>query len=533
MGTLQLPADFQFSYENSVSYPQNLVYRASYLGALQAYTSRLDTAVPKLLVEKDTDADVPFRDFRPTGQGAPFKKQNILSDAALKEWLGDQSTTDPNSPGSVATKVDPKCRFIFLWAAHSRASLKITRRMLVRILSYHQVMPGYLDFISVFGAQNLPRDLRFSGFREQTLLSNSARRQSVPALGRSGRQFQLCYNLKTVSCLSPSTPTKNKEWSIRQAAFHHQFDVDEGTTLWIVTKGNLEIKKRIQDMTGKDGRPEDKSFGTPAECFKSSLAVHLLNSHWSTEDWRWYVQWLEDVVDNETHIAVWGPRGMGEHRREYRPDDLQAVQDYEDKTNEVVMVLEANMDVLISLRKFYENLLKNKNFDLKEACEEDILQFATQVNNMIYDSRMQIARAKLLVQIIDDRKNLILQHLQSQATESMEDLTRKMHNIGIMAQKEAVAMRIITVVTLIFLPATFVSTFFSTDVVKYQNQNSRTGSFSKIAMVRWLEVALPLTVVTLSVGYIWFIRADKNRKHEISCEERLPRYESESKPSIT
>lgn len=76
-------------------------------------------------------------------------------------------------------------------------------------------------------------------------------------------------------------------------------------------------------------------------------------------------------------------------------------------------------------------------------------------------------------------------------------------------------------------------TFFSTDVVKYQNQNSRTGSFSKIAMVRWLEVALPLTVVTLSVGYIWFIRADKNRKHEISCEERLPRYESESKPSIT
>lgn len=46
----------------------------------------------------------------------------------------------------------------------------------------------------------------------------------------------------------------------------------------------------------------------------------------------------------------------------------------------------------------------------------------------------------------------------------MEDLTRKMHNIGIMtqkvgtmAQKEAIAMRIVTVVTLIFLPATFVS----------------------------------------------------------------------------
>ena len=98
---------------------------------------------------------------------------------------------------------------------------------------------------------------------------------------------------------------------------------------------------------------------------------------------------------------------MGEHQREYRPDDLQVVQNCEGKTDEVVMVLEANTDVLISLRKFYENLLNNKSFDLKEACEEDIIQFATQVNNMIYDSRTQIARAKLLVQIIDDRKNLV------------------------------------------------------------------------------------------------------------------------------
>jgi hypothetical protein len=50
-----------------------------------------------------------------------------------------------------------------------------------------------------------------------------------------------------------------------------------------------------------------------------------------------------------------------------------------------------------------------------------------------------------------------MQHLQSQATEKMEILTEKMHKIGSMSQREAVAMKIITVVTLIYLPATFVS----------------------------------------------------------------------------
>lgn len=39
----------------------------------------------------------------------------------------------------------------------------------------------------------------------------------------------------------------------------------------------------------------------------------------------------------------------------------------------------------------------------------------------------------------------------------MEDLTLNMGQIGADSQKEAIAMRIITVVTLVFLPATFVS----------------------------------------------------------------------------
>jgi hypothetical protein len=43
-----------------------------------------------------------------------------------------------------------------------------------------------------------------------------------------------------------------------------------------------------------------------------------------------------------------------------------------------------------------------------------------------------------------------MQHLQSQSTERMEILNRNM-------EKEAIVVRIITIVTLIYLPATFVS----------------------------------------------------------------------------
>ena len=163
-------------------------------------------------------------------------------------------------------------------------------------------MPNYLDFLSVFGKQSTHRELRFSGFRKQTFLQ-PGQGPSVPAVGRSGRCYQLCYNLKTVVNKSkdqkPQPELKDQEWSIRQAAFHHQFDVINGKTLWITTSGHDDIQNEVEDLTGRNARPEDISFGSPEQCFKATLAVHLLFCYWSTQGWRDYLRWLEDVVAQE------------------------------------------------------------------------------------------------------------------------------------------------------------------------------------------------------------------------------------------
>jgi hypothetical protein len=172
--------------------------------------------------------------------------------------------------------------------------------MLTQILTYHQVMPMYLDFLFVFGSQADPTELMFGGFREQIMMRNPPRAMSNPHLRRSGRQFQLCYNLKGVTEKRRDTGNiKLSDWSIREAAIHHQFDVVFGTTLWIVAKGRLDLQQRFKELTGPQGRLEDKSFGSVYECFRSSLAVHLMYCSWSIEDWRWYICWLEEVVKKE------------------------------------------------------------------------------------------------------------------------------------------------------------------------------------------------------------------------------------------
>ena len=318
--------------------------------------------------------------------------------------------------------IEANVSYSFITADSSRAPLKLTQNMLLRILSFHQVMPVYLDFLSVFGSQNEARDLRFSGFREQISLS-STHRALIPELGRSGRQFQLSYNLKAVACKSaPSVELTKRQWTIRQAAIHHQFDMEAGSSLWIITQGHLFIKQSIQEMTAIHGRPEDRAFSTSEDCFRTSLTTHLLNCHWSIEEWRWYIQWLEEVIEKEvcssiglpnqvliylqTNPAVYGTRGA---RGEivYTPEHIQMVQHREDKINEAIMILQANNDVITSLRGFYKRLIDVDDFDLRISCKSNILDFAAQLDDMVYDSKMQIARASVLVKITAERKSLV------------------------------------------------------------------------------------------------------------------------------
>lgn len=151
-------------------------------------------------------------------------------------------------------------------------------------------------------------------------------------------------------------------------------------------------------------------------------------------------------------MAIYGPRGPGYAHKQYKPHHIQDLQYWSDKVKEAIMVLEGNVEVMGALRRFYMNLREQRDFPpaLKDACSEEIQTFDAHLEELVAGINTQISRAQLLSSIIGDRKELIVQHLQGQATERTEQL-----NLNL--EKEAILMRIITLVTLFYLPATFVS----------------------------------------------------------------------------
>jgi hypothetical protein len=376
--------------------------------------------------------------------------------------------------------------------------------MFVAVLTHHQVTPAFLDFIFPFGMQEYPQDFYFSGLREETMLKSPPGGLVVPILGRSGREIRVCYNLKSVETLP-----NNKEWpwSIRQTAVYHSFDVETGKSFWIIVKGNERIRNRIQAETAKESTdPTDlKSFGSVGQAFASALATHLVLCNWCDEEWRWYLNYLENrlqdatrralaiIIDKEPslfeepiHPEAKSPsspsifRSVTERTKRtfsktsrrsksstelekqkiqvpfaYPPpsflppppsgtpppppiippgmpgampndkrmaDDeaftfknLQLVQYFEEKANEVAPVLEANIDILTELKEHYQLIFKSDDFpdEFKLSCKSAISQFEKRINWIITDLQRQKSRTMILKTLLSDRKGLVSLLLQA------------------------------------------------------------------------------------------------------------------------
>ncbi|KAL2401387.1 hypothetical protein ABEF93_005658 [Exophiala dermatitidis] len=199
-----------------------------------------------------------------------------------------------------------------------------------------------------------------------------------------------------------------RDWSIVSAVVLHQFDIVNGTSLEIITTVDQNLQRRYDELTQKDWGSEDKSFGTVENCFRSDLAAHLMFCHWATEGWRWRALWLETILEGATFkvlVRLYGPDAA------YSLSKLEQVvqlQLWKDKVSECVMAMEANVDFITSICRFYNGLLDDKDVpqSLKDAYGLDIVGFTASMEDMNSDLQRQIARTKLLVKITRARKEI-------------------------------------------------------------------------------------------------------------------------------
>jgi hypothetical protein len=338
--------------------------------------------------------------------------------------------------------------------------------MLMFAFTYHQVMAAFIDFVFPFGKQDSPQDFHFSGLRHEVHLSPDMKALRLVELGRSGKDFRMCYNLKSVEP-SPSQP--HWPWSIRQSAVYHSFDVGTGRAFWTIIKGNELLNRRIKEATKSLSHGDLSLVRLLSLAFSASLDSHLIIIDWCSESWRWYINYLDEAQESTTRRALLisfdrpakqlcklpqraatSPpsnrikRTISRFKQraasatgmltttvplrtlsppvpppEFEQDlnnnesfsfsDLQQVQHYQEKINEALLVLRSNMKILTNIKQYYRSLLISGDFpkEIKDGSAKQINHFQSSIDNTINDLEMQQSRAEMLLSTVTNRKNMV------------------------------------------------------------------------------------------------------------------------------
>ena len=172
--------------------------------------------------------------------------------------------------------------------------------MLKSCFTHFQVMPEFVEFLLPFGYREYAQDFYFSGFRQRTQLSDYHQNAS-PDAKSADKKLQICWNLKSVE------PSDCDEWSIRQCAIYHSFNLLEVRTSWIIVKGDELMKKRVESAVSDRGHQDMSRFGSLDRAFEASLETHLIFCRWAAENWRWYINSIEDRFQNKTRNTFSAP----------------------------------------------------------------------------------------------------------------------------------------------------------------------------------------------------------------------------------
>ncbi|RYP90076.1 hypothetical protein DL770_003815 [Monosporascus sp. CRB-9-2] len=485
------------SYSRFNEYPENLVEDAN-----RHRSHRCKAALDKH--EKDL--------FRSNNNEDKHKDEDESFIVLPLRDFGDEGLTlyPPLSP-TILIYLKPVQ--LLLETPHSEARrLNLTRAMLLRILTYHQVSSCFLTFITFFGSKTGATDVSFGGFRAESSLTTPSLLQS-DMLGRSGRRIQLCYSLGTVEEKVPrsrkpaaqgseTSRKADKLWIRPKASIHHQFDPEKGTMLWIIT-APVTRPRRFAPPTERskskiwteefkvhmNKQHRDGKFLTPRSCFSMSLDIHLKLAAWSVGDFSYCMQDLDDSLRQLTdkYIQV--------QPEEVLESDLQHLYGLMDTTAELHRCLSSNHKVLKSLANFYKTqflveIQELDNIGWRDECAADILRFLHELDGFLLEVDSIMNRAVALTSMAQLRESVT---------------NRRMCKLTEQGFQEAVTMSLLQKIAFIYLPVSIISTIFGTDIVKFQRdlEPNQTYSWSLIAFLSWMITTLIFTTLTWRLSEYW------------------------------
>ncbi|KAH8590924.1 hypothetical protein B0O99DRAFT_633823 [Bisporella sp. PMI_857] len=397
----------------------------------------------------------------------------------------------------------------------SWTTLNISRCLFEELLCRCNVFPDFWKCVFTFGRKSRENEFQFPGFR--------ARRAKLTGLTKvdSGDKYinEAAYVLRRVELKNRALGNGESPWAIRQT----------GVYSGMVTSASPDdgFKSKLSRFTfillapsSNISRHLDICLETssPSESFIPAWNLKLLLVGDSFRNWLDYMAYLEDQLTEQSNDVVLATVGS-------KKENLAPLEDFninfEDRQN--LKIIE---DAIVDLQVVVSTMLKTVK-GLYKHCEKSSEELIVtheereklglifeEFKHFVSDAEMYLERAAALKDKAASTARLLSDLLSYEEAVALKDLTKEtqllsqesqlesksMHQLTERSTKDAAAVKILTIIMLIYLPFTLVANFFSTQFVATNDDGHM-----KLAENVWLlaAIAIPFTIFTLMLWAGW------------------------------
>ncbi|KAH7085296.1 hypothetical protein BKA63DRAFT_499329 [Paraphoma chrysanthemicola] len=382
--------------------------------------------------------------------------------------------------------------------AYSWGPLLITDEVFKKLATALKLHPGFLDVVHTFGERVAPV--------EESSASLFTRMQPNDENLPAQNSYEIAYNFKYVARHGRSIP--QDPFSIRQIGVYHQFQENSFTSKWVFLQApdNLQTRLASEFENGEVLKPVTQSYHHAAvfQCL--------------SEDWREYVNHLEDALSTLMDRGLFSniTPAAGEGRINADFGDIRLLHVMTDKLKRLLHILELNISLCQRLQAFSARICADSNRNVASRSHSQDAIF----NNCIFNLETQSARVKSMISRADGIGSMIEHVLDVRNTQTAHNINSAMHELSkqsaeenklvrmlaSQSTKDTRSMKVIAFISSIFLPATFVATFFGSNFFGFESTSD--GHVLAVATNVWIYmiVALAFSGITMTLWYWWYSR---------------------------
>ncbi|KAL5363349.1 hypothetical protein BJX96DRAFT_177989 [Aspergillus floccosus] len=370
----------------------------------------------------------------------------------------------------------PAARVVSICSQTSVHPLKITAQAMQKLMSLYDIDASFFDLVFSFGDKPRASDAGHGGMGVK-------RRED----GAYDMHYLLTYaDGKNVG--------GRVSWTIRQVCVFHRHDPSGSGNLWILLHANRDsnLQKHIQQMLST----------SPQDLLGKWSAMHLTVLSAYLGNWRWYIRNLSEKIEEAVDLTLaFDLRKPGTKDSKEGLVPLMDQQYLRDK----IVTLASQVGVALTTLQKLEKI--NAEFHARGfSSDREQQTVSDKLTHQIMSLEGHLKSVGVLEQKVQSISDMLPVALtlenQALALESQSvtiDINNKMLKLTTQSFDENITVRVVTLVTLIYLPASFVSTLLGMNLFDFDNSSR---GFS-ISTQFWIfpVIAIPLTLLTLGTWY--------------------------------